>query len=380
MKESKNKRKIKIITPQEVSNIDPFTISKIELLDGTVIKVQKYIYVKKEILKIDPISIESGAITNLKLNHISNSYKKPRPTYPNIEWDFPDSKTKNLSYVQNLEELSKINNSNYVNINTEKDNRTNYPFKKKNHSYYESKHIGSKKNDNNKIEKNEQEAELKLDCINDKKEDIENNNQENLTKEKNSKKNIENNNPINKNNNLTFKEKLNKLKCGLSDNNLNTLSGINSISNDNKEENNIQKINKIKPLNFFVNKTKNRKPNDINIQFEQLVNKFNENKNIRQQKKEEKAEKYLNYKSNSNKINLNININKLNNLIQKNKLNCLFSNKNYWNEDKNGSRLNILNERINLLRNKTIGDNKNSFMFDKSEQIKNRLILPSNFK
>jgi len=359
----------KIISPEEVSNIDPMTISKIELLDGTIIKVQKYILKNKDIEKKEQNNKEIGAITNLKLNHISNSYKKPENTFSYKEWDFPVTTTKNLTFRKKLEELSNIKLNIQEkqqfdqNINSEGENMVNCQMPRNNYSFYESKHVSSKNKDNKSKEKNP---------FNSK--DNEDNKKEKIIKKKNLVKKNKKISPDKKKDDLTFKEKINMLKYGILDYNNND---INSTNND--EENNVQKINKIRPLNFMVEKNKKNKTDDINTQFEQLVNKFKENKNSNRQNSQENTDKFLSYKTETKCSNLNDDINKLNSLIQKNKLNTLFSNNN-GNEFSQGSKYNDLNERIVQLRNKTLYDNKNSERLGKIEQRKNMLVLPSNFK
>ena len=67
---------------------------------------------------------------------------------------------------------------------------------------------------------------------------------------------------------MTFSEKIKLIKYGL-------LDYDSSFTGLKTEENNIQKINKVKPLNIMIDKNKNRNEEDLDKQFNKLLNKFN---------------------------------------------------------------------------------------------------------
>ena len=422
MKEEKsNNNKEKPIMPEEISKIDPFTISKIILLDGTVLVVQNS-SINKGNQKNHYQNLDIGAAINLKSNQIQNSSKKQKNKSSYIEWDFPQSKYRNNSYQRNIgNDLMESKTEQNENSNTIKNNSResaiNRNIRNKNYSYYESKHTKKKSNNNSDIElkntsgfcKKEEKNNFKEINNKENKENKEkenndlvnknnnNNNQENLEEIKNINNN-ENNNKNNKNNikendnnnnnnniikekkeeisnkktnkdNLSFNEKIKLIKYGLFDYDYD----FNSTGLKN-EENNIQKINKVRPLNIIIDKTKNKNDDDINIQFNKLLNKFNENKNSNKKLYE------------TNKIygkdnNLNEDINKLNNLIHKNKFNYTYNNLNK-NENNNGNSYKDLNERINQLKKKSLNGNLVNTFPSKTiyGQRSKLLVLPSNFK
>ena len=137
------------------------------------------------------------------------------------------------------------------------------------------------------------------------------------------------------------------------------------------EENNIQKINKIKPLNFIIEKNKNKNEEDLEKQFNKLLNKFNENKT---NKKTYDDNNNFTFKSNGREINLNDDLNRLNNIIYKNKFNYTIKN-----ETNKGNTYRDLNERINQLKKKTLNNNYLPNNNSKGQRM-NLFVLPSNFK
>ena len=447
MKEEKNDRIVeKSITKEEISRIDPNTIYKIILLDGSILIVQNnnssIMGKNKNIISKNKNDI--GATNNLKFNQIPNSNKKNKNSFSYVEWDFPN--TKNRAFQRNLEEellVSKTNddekekNENNDIRDISRDSAINRNIKSKNYSFYESKHISNKKIINNNIsdiesknsscfiknddnynykeinkDKNKKikEEEKKDDDINlNNKINNNNNIQSNTNKieiininnniEKNNKEkkdefnninnntnnniniNINVNNDNNKNkDNLSFGEKIKLIKYGLLDydNELNS-NGLKS------DDNNIQKINKIMPLNIIIDKNKNKNQEDINKQFNKLLNKFNESKNSSKKVCEDNS--YLTYKTygkeNSSSC-LNDDINRLNNFIHKNKFNSNYNNMNMTNkiENNKGNSYRDLNERICQLRKKTMSNNYINFIPGKNAngQRQKLLVLPSNFK
>ena len=422
MKEEKNNIKEKPITIDDIQKIDASTISKIILIDGTILIVQNDFSINKENFKKINQNNDNGATFNLKLNQIPNSNKKQKNSFSYIEWDFPNSKLKNHSFQRNIDNLDKelieskteLNENNNNAKDNSRDSAINRSRKNKNYSFFESKHtttkiiennnnntnsivnlnhkniiinnnvnnnISGNKNDNSGFIKNDDNYNFKE--INHKSD----NHIENKEKEEN-----KNNNVINKDNNenvnnkieefsnkkstkdnMSFQEKIKMIKYGLLDydykpNN----SGLNN------EENNIQKINKVKPLNLIIDKSKN-KDDDINEQFNKLVNKFNEIKNIN--KKLYDDNNYFSYKNKyRNENNLNDNMNRMNNFVNKNKFNYIFMSSKH--ENLKGNSYRDLNERISQLRKNTLNNNLiNLFPSKNSTGKRTKLnVLPSNFK
>ena len=140
----------KTIKIEEIPKINPRTISKIILNDGTILVVETNLMENKEneIKSINDI----GASDNLKT-------KKEKKLFSYVEWDFPNTKK---SYQRNsISELigqnTNDNNNNEKNENINKrensrDSAINRNIKSKNYSFYESKHISNKKNNNNNSE------------------------------------------------------------------------------------------------------------------------------------------------------------------------------------------------------------------------------------
>ena len=420
MKEEKNNINEKPITIDDIQKIDPSTISKIILLDGTILVVQIDFSINKENFKKINQNNDIGATFNLKLNQISYSNKKPKNSFSYIEWDFPNSKLKNHSFQRNIDNLDKelieskteLNENNNNAKDNSRDSAINRSRKNKNYSFFESKHttkkiiennndntninvnlnhkniiinnnvnnnISGNKNDNSGFIKNDDNYNFKE--INHKSD----NHIENKEKEENKNNNIinkDNNEDVNNKieeisnkkstkDNMSFQEKIKMIKYGLLDydykpNN----SGLKN------EENNIQKINKVKPLNLIIDKSKN-KDDDINEQFNKLVNKFNEIKNTN--KKLYDDNNYISYK-NKNDNNLNDNMNRMNNFVNKNKFNYTFTSSKHENLKGNSHR--DLNERISQLRKKTLNNSLVNFLPSKNAngQKSKLLVLPSNFK
>lgn len=407
MKEEKKENIEKIITIEDIQKINPNTISKIILLDGTVLTVQNEpLVTNEENSKKSDGNNDIGATTNLKLSQIPNSNKKPKNRFSYIEWDFPNTKNKNHSFQRNIENELRESKTEQNEENNKKDNSRdsvlNRSRKSKNYSFYESKHISKKKEkkENNEskntsgiISKNEEnynfkeinnskdnnnsqkEKEKEKEDNNNKNNIIKNNNRENkeeISKTNNNEKKDEiKNNKINKDN-LTFHEKIKLIKYGL----LDYESDFNATGLKN-DENNIQKINKIRPLNIIIDKSKNKNKNDedINKQFNKLLNKFNENKNTNKKISDDNS--YLTYKAHGRENNLNDDINRLNNFIHKNKFSYT-----YKNENNKGNSYRDLNERISQLRKKTLNNSLVSFLPSKNVngQRTKLLVLPSNFK
>ena len=418
MKEEKNNNNEIEITPEEISNIDPLTISKIILSDGTILKVQKNASTMKENFNIFNENNEVGGTFNLKFNQIPNSSKKSKNTYSYVEWDFPKSKYRDSTYQRNKEnklgfeefesKTEQIDNNN--NKDNSRDSAINKNRKNKNYSYYESKHISKKnkkvsdKNQKNISDKNENNCNnKKLDNKDNKENNIEGggddkkendkkgndnkieNKKENTEEIKNKNDNIDNkdknNNKEEKINkkankeNLTFNEKIKMIKYGLLDYDYNS-SGLNN------EENNIQKINKIRPLNIIIDKTKNKNDEDINTQFNKLLDKYNENKKSSKNINDTNNSRSKNtYKAYGRDNNLNDDINRLNNYIHKNHFHSNFNNfAKYENSKVNNYR--DLNERISQLRKKTLNSNLMNFFPSNTTYIQRTKLfaLPSNFK
>ena len=165
------------------------------------------------------------------------------------------------------------------------------------------------------------------------------------------------------------------IKYGLLDNDSNyNISGLKNY------ENNIQKINKVKPLNLMVDKNKSKIDDDINSQFNKLLNKFKEKKeNKKENKKLYDDTNFINYNKKRREKNLNDDINRLNNFIHKNKFNYTYNSKI---ESNKGNSYRKLNERIKQLSKKTLNNNLVNFLTTKNMngQEAKLLILPSNFK
>ena len=435
MKDENNDNKEKPIKPDEISKIDPFTISKIILLDGTILVVQNnYSSFRNNTKNSIKNYNDMGGTINLKLNQIQNSNKKDKNSCSYIEWDFPKSKFRHYSYQRNInyeltESKTEQNENNKIIKDNSRDSALNRNRKSKNYSFYESKHV-SKKNNNNisDIEskntsgifiKNEDNYNFKeinsKDNENKEKEKDENktNNNNNYIKininnkekkeeiinKENNENNDENNTNINKDNkeiynnnkdedlsnkkesysnkkinkdNLTFSEKIRLIKYGLLD--YDSDYNISGLKND---ENNIQKINRIKPLNLVVDNNKSKIDDDLNNQFNKLLSKFNENK--KENKKLYDDNNYINYKKKTRTKNLNDDINRLNNFIHKNKFNYTYNSKI---ESNKGNSYRDLNEIISQLRKKTLNNNLINFLPPKNinGQRTKLLVLPSNFK
>ena len=405
----------KAIKIEEIPKIDPNTISKIILNDGTILVVETNSISNKEneCKNINDI----GASDNLKINQIQNNSKKEKKLFSYVEWDFPNSKK---SFQRNSEsELIGKNtndNNNEKNENNNKrensrDSAVNRNIKSKNYSFYESKHLSNKKNNNNNSEieyknsscviKNEENynyKEIENNIHDEEKKEIEkhdNNNdistnnkisniekQEELVNINNfeqkdlnvkEQENINNCSNKSKKDNLSFNEKIKLIKYGLLENDTDLNSSLTGLKND---ENSIQKINRIKPLNIDIDKNKKKNQEDINKQFNKLLQKFNETKKENNKKLYE-DNSYLLYKTkgkDSSLSGLNDDINKLNNFINRGKYNNMNSKK----ENKKGNSYRDLNERINQLRKKTLSNNLINFMPIRNSNSK-LLVLPSNF-
>ena len=412
MKEEKNNINEKPINIDDIPKIDPNTISKIILLDGTILVVKNHSVSNKEkFKKINNIN-DFGANFNFKLNQIPGSNKKQKNTFSYIEWDFPKSNLRNHSFQRNLDKLdnqlieSKTelteNNTNIKDVS--RDSAINRGRKNKNYSYYESKHIKKIINNNNEnheinlnnkiskekanvnfiIENNNKSVILAKEENNNSKEISQNENkdnnksknkeiEENKNENKEEKKEEINNkieglsNKKNNKDNLSFHEKIKMIKYGLLDYDYDIKNA--GIKN---EENNIQKTNKIKPLNIVIDKTKN-KNEDINQQFNKLLNKFNEIKNTNN--KLYNDSNYLLYKKNYGKENIiNDEINRIN------KFNYTFISTTK-NENVKGNSYRDLNERISQLKKKTLNNNLNFFPSKNTNGQRTKLlVLPSNFK
>ena len=137
----------------EISKLDPFTISKIILIDGTILVVQSNYSSLRNNTNNNSKNNNNGGTINLKLNQIQNSNKKSKNTFSYIEWDFPKSKFRNYSYQRNIndelaESKTEQNENNIKVKDNSRDSALNISRKNRNYSFYESKHI-SKKNNNN---------------------------------------------------------------------------------------------------------------------------------------------------------------------------------------------------------------------------------------
>ena len=165
--EEKNNKSEKPISPEEISKIDPYTISKIILLDGTVLSVQNNSSIIKDSSLNQLKNNDYGATNNLKSNKIPNSNQKPKNSFSYIEWDFPKSKNRNNSYQRNIdnelkESKTEQKESNNNNREYSRDSAFNKNRKSKNYSYYESKHISKKVNNlSNTTSKNNSASPMK---------------------------------------------------------------------------------------------------------------------------------------------------------------------------------------------------------------------------
>ena len=387
----------KTIKIEEIPKINPSTISKIILNDGTILVVEANSMSNKEneLKNINDI----GASDNLKT-------KKEKKLFSYVEWDFPNTKKSfqrnSISELigQNTNDNNNEKNENNNKRENSRDSAINRNIKSKNYSFYESKHVSNKKinNNNSEIEyknsscfiKNDNSKEIENN-INDGEKEIEknvNNNdnssnnkipniekQEELVNINNSEQkdlnikeqdNMNNCSNKNKKDNLSFGEKIKLIKYGLLENDTDFNSSLMGLKNDEKD-NNIQKINKIKPLNI---------QEDINKQFNKLLQKFNENKKENNKKMFE-DNSYLLYKTkgkDNSLSGLNDDINQLNNFINRGKYNNINSKK----ENNKGNSYRDLNERINQLRKKTLSNNLINFIPTRNSNSK-LLVLPSNF-
>jgi len=402
----------KTIKIEEIPKINPSTISKIILNDGTILVVETNSMTNKEneIKNFNDI----GASDNLKT-------KKEKKLFSYVEWDFPNTKKSfqrnSISELigQNTNDNNNEKNENNNKRENSRDSAINRNIKIKNYSFYESKHLSNKKNNNN----NNSEIEYKnSSCFikNDNLKEIENNvnMNEEEKKENENEKNVSNidnctnkisniekqeelvninnsdqkdlnikeqdnmNNCSNKNkkDNLSFNEKIKLIKYGLLENDNDFNSSLMGLKNDEKD-NNIQKINKIKPLNIEIDKNKNKNQEDINKQFNKLLQKFNENKKENNKKLYE-DNNYLLYKTkgkDNSLSGLNDDINKLNNFINRGKYNNI---NNLKQENNKGNSYRDLNERINQLRKKTLNNSLVNYLPIRNSNSK-LLVLPSNF-
>ena len=428
MKEKNSNNKERPILPEEISKIDPYKISKIILLDGTILVVQNSLIINVGNPKKRYQNLNIGAAINLKSNQISNNSRKEKNKFSYIEWDFPKSKYNSYSFQRNIENnliesKTEQNENEYNNliIDYSRDSAINRNKRNRNYSFYESKHINknnsdieskhtscfykneenynykeinikeNKEKENKEKENKEKEKKENID-INKKEIDNINNDDENINKEnknyiKDNDNDNDNDNNINKGkiddlsnkkiikDNLNFNEKIKLLKFGLFDYDYDFRS-----ARLNNEENNIQKKNNVRPLNIIIDKTKNKNDDDINKQFNKLLNKFHENKKSNRKLYEDNY--YL-----ANKIydkdnnNLNKDINKLNNFIHKNKFSYTYGGLNK-NENNNGNSYRDIKKRINQLKKKSLNSNLINFFPSKTiyGQRKKLLVLPSNFK
>ena len=359
------------ITPEEVKTIDPYTIAYITLLNGTLLVVQNSSFTKNDINKLENKP-------NIQIE------KKKKNSFSYIEWDFPDSKSNdNHSQIKtelcNISNIKKEDEKTNENINENDDNTVNNNSKassvnrknnrSKNYTFYESKSVSKKtkdipvdegknkcnnnvlkevkviKNDPRKTEENEKNASPKKEII-----QIEN--------EK-----------------LNFKEKIKLVRYGFEF----------GDKNDEVIEKNIKKINKIKPLNIV--KLTEKSKEDINSQFNKLLDKFNENKNSN--KKERDDNSYLNYKNHNTSMNNNMNkgnniqIDQLNYFINKingtKNFNFNLFNANLKNNSKEKNVTGLdLNERLTKLRKKSISQQSNH-LENASGNQSNALVFPANF-
>ena len=155
-----NNNKEKPITPDEISKLDPSTISKIILLDGTILSVQNNTSSFRNNLNNGKNNSNMGGSINLKLNQIQYSNTKAKNTFSYIEWDFPKSKFRNYSNQRNIvyelaESKTEQNENNKIIKDNSRDSALNISRKNKNYSFYESKHVSKiyKKNNNNVSDK-----------------------------------------------------------------------------------------------------------------------------------------------------------------------------------------------------------------------------------
>ena len=186
----------KTIKIEEIPKINPNTISKIILNDGTILVVEANSMKNKEneLKNINDIGVDD----NLKT-------KKEKKLFSYVEWDFPN--TKKLFQRNSISELigqDTNDNNNEKNENNNKrdnsrDSAINRNIKSKNYSFYESKHLSNKKNNNNNSE-----VEYKnSSCLikNDNFKEIENNINDGEKKENENNVNNNDNSSNNKNSN-----------------------------------------------------------------------------------------------------------------------------------------------------------------------------------
>ena len=223
----------KTIKVEEIPKINPSTISKIILNDGTILVVETNSMENKEneLKNINDI----GASDNLKT-------KKEKKLFSYVEWDFPNTKK---SYQRNsISELigqnTNDNNNNEKNENNNKrensrDSAINRNIKSKNYSFYESKHVSNKKNNNNnsEIEYKNSSCFIKNDNFKEIENNINNGEKEN---EKNV--NIINSSSNNKISNIEKQEELvNINNSEQKDLNIKEQENMNNCSNKNKKDN-----------------------------------------------------------------------------------------------------------------------------------------------
>ena len=361
------------ITPEEVKTIDPYTIAYITLLNGTLLVVQNSTLIKNNLNQY-------GGKSN------NQTLKTKKKSFSYIEWDFPDSKPKNnnsqlktdLSDKSNIKKEDEKANENNNNVENDDNNNLNNNSKtnsvnrknniSKNYSFYESKSVSKKPKDipvadgKNKSNNNVMK-EIKVTKKDPKKTEE---NEKNASPQKEII-------PI-EDEKVNFKEKIKLVRYGF------------EFGDKNEEviENNIKKINKIKPLNIVRVSEKNKE--DINLQFNKLLNKFNENKN--NNKKERDDNSYWSYKNHNTSMNNmnkgnNIHINQLNYFINKTNgtknfnLNLFNANIKNKSKEKNITGLD-LNERLIKLRKKSISQQSNNLENTNGSQT-NALVFPANF-
>ena len=378
MKVENNNKNERIIDPEQISKIDPYTISKIILLDGTILVVQKNMALIKE-KSISQIQNNNdfGVSINIKLNQNSSNDNKAKNHFSYIEWDFPKSKNSNYSFYRNIHRDLKISKTDQKDSNNNvRDNikESNINNKSNNYSFYESKHISKKnfgsdsKNIYGILIKNYDNYNYKE--INDKdKTNIDNNinNKEKENKNQiqiiNKIKEKDNGNEINNNKKNFIEENINNQEKKEEINNINI--NVNNIDSNEKnqtpqkdkskepfnlkvskeklnfsekikllkyslfdydsycdsprikiDQNNNQENNGIKPLNIIINKSKNKNNDDINHQFNKLLTKFKKKKYLKNKSKD--YNNYLTYKTYIKENNIYEGINPLKNIEQKN--------------------------------------------------------------
>ena len=140
MKEEKSNNNEKSIMPEEISKIDPYIISKIILLDGTILVVQNSSILNNGNEANNNKKNDIGAENNLKSNQIPNSNKKQKNSFSYIEWDFPKNK-RNNSFQRNIENDLKVSKTEQNEDNNKKENSRdsaiNRSRKSKNYSFFE---------------------------------------------------------------------------------------------------------------------------------------------------------------------------------------------------------------------------------------------------